>query len=293
MVRGREDFDVLQAAAGLAEEHTLAAAEFFLGWFGPVLVDPLDPAPGDPGQQIGITLHSLPGQLVFHPGQGLLGGVVPDLLQGQGDDGRGPGRHSPCRDGGREHGPFRRLDVPADPGPRKHRLGEAEAAAGLGDADPQPVAEELGRVPAPVISRIPGQPRHSGPHDCRLWFGPLRRHSGSGTGDPPVTPGRPAHRPLYCRRLVSPARDPPGRRAGPRTRPGSRSRRSLPPGAFHGPGRDHLQKFKAPGSFLDPGGEISSRPKIQQRGVPNRPRTQTLQQLNAPGQITGATAVGR
>ena len=74
---------------------------------------------------------------------------------------------------------------------------------------------------------------------------------------------------------------------------GSRSRRSLPPGAFHGPGRDHLQKFKAPGSFLDPGGEISSRPKIQQRGVRNRPRTQTLQQLNAPGQITGTTAVGR
>ncbi len=111
LVRGREDFDVLESAAGLAEEHTLAAAEFFLGRFGPVLVDPLDPAPGDPGQQIGITLHSLPGQLVFHPGHGVLGGVVPDLLQGQGDDGRGPGRHRPCRDGGGEHGPLRRLGV--------------------------------------------------------------------------------------------------------------------------------------------------------------------------------------
>ena len=49
LVRGREDFDVLEAAAGRAEEHALAAAEFFLGRFGTVLVDPLNPAPGDPG----------------------------------------------------------------------------------------------------------------------------------------------------------------------------------------------------------------------------------------------------
>ncbi len=163
LVRGREDFDVLQAAAGLAEEHALAAAEFFLGRFRPVLVDPLDPAPGDPGQEIGVVLGCGAGQGVFHPGRGVLGGVVPDPVQGQSDDGRGPGRDGPGRDGGGEFGPLRRLGVTRKPCPGQHRGREAEPAAGFGDADPQPGTEELGRVPAPVISRIrPGGVRRRG-----------------------------------------------------------------------------------------------------------------------------------
>ncbi len=52
-----------------------------------------------------------------------------------------------------------------------------------------------------------------------LGSGPSAAAAGPGPVIHPSAPARPAHRPLYCRRLVSPARDPPGRRAGPRTRP--------------------------------------------------------------------------
>ena len=154
LVRGGEDFDVLQSAAGLSQEHALAAAEFFLGRFGPVLVDRISPLPGDPGEEVGVVLGRGAGQGVFHPGGGVLVGVVPDPVQRQRDDRRGPGRHSPGHDGGGEFGPDRRLDVTGDPGSGQHRGREGDPAAGFGDADPQTGAEELGRVPGPVIRRI-------------------------------------------------------------------------------------------------------------------------------------------
>ena len=163
MVRGREDFDVLQAAAGLPEEHALPAAEFFLGRLRTVLVDRVGPAAGDPGQEVGVVLGCGAGQGVFHPGCGVPGGVVPYPVQGQRDDGRGPGRDGPGGNGGGELGPLRRLDAAHEPGPRQHRGRESDPAPRFRNANPQPRAEELGSVPAPVISRVrPGGFRPSG-----------------------------------------------------------------------------------------------------------------------------------
>ena len=42
LVGGGEDFEVVQAAAGAAEEGALAVAEFFFGGFGAVLVDEVE-----------------------------------------------------------------------------------------------------------------------------------------------------------------------------------------------------------------------------------------------------------
>ncbi len=55
LVRGREDFQVVESAAGRAEEHALAAAEFFLGRLRTVLVDRVGPAAGDPGEEVGVV----------------------------------------------------------------------------------------------------------------------------------------------------------------------------------------------------------------------------------------------
>ena len=61
-----------------------------LGGFLAVLVQRVRPAPGDPGQEVGVVLDRRPGEGMLHPG-GVLGvGDVPDPVQGKGDDGRGP-----------------------------------------------------------------------------------------------------------------------------------------------------------------------------------------------------------
>ena len=47
-----------------------------------------------------------------------------------------------------------RFGTAGEPGPRQQISREGNPAPGLRDTDPQPVPQELGRVPAPVISRI-------------------------------------------------------------------------------------------------------------------------------------------
>jgi hypothetical protein len=91
---------------------------------------------------------------VFHPGRGVFVGVVPDPLQGKGDDGRGPGCDGPGGNGGGKLGPDRRFGVAGEPGTGQQIGRESHPAPGLGDTDPQPGPEELRSVPAPVISRI-------------------------------------------------------------------------------------------------------------------------------------------
>ena len=156
-----------------------------------------------------------------------------------------------------------------EPGRGSTADARAEAAAGLGNADPQPGAEELGRVPAPVIRRIPGQPRHSGPHDRRPGFGPLRRRR---TRTVIRSPGPASHRP--CAAPRQPVAHPAAAELCPDPHCGRAA--ALTPGrpgvAVHGPGRDDC-KDSGPGSSSHPGGEISSRPKIQQRSVRQPPST--------------------
>ena len=59
---GGEDFQVVQAAAGFADECSLAVAEFFLAGFGSVLVDGVDPAFGHPVHEVGVALLGGAGQ---------------------------------------------------------------------------------------------------------------------------------------------------------------------------------------------------------------------------------------
>ena len=71
LVRGGEDFQVLQAVPGFAEEGALELAEQFLGGFGAVLVQRLGPAAADPGQEVGVVLGRGAGQGVLHRRRGL------------------------------------------------------------------------------------------------------------------------------------------------------------------------------------------------------------------------------
>ena len=61
---------------------------------------------------------------------------------------------SPARDRRTKLRPHRRLGPAGEPGPRQQISREGDPAPGLRDTDPQPVPQELGRVPAPVIHRI-------------------------------------------------------------------------------------------------------------------------------------------
>ena len=136
LVGGGEDFEVVEAAAGAAEEGALAVAEFFFGGFGAVLVDGVGPAVGDAGQEVVVVLDGSARQGVFHPRQGLCRGDVADAVQGGGDDGSGAGGDGPgCQGGGgffagRGHG------LAGDPGAGQDGGGEGEAAAGFRGADP-------------------------------------------------------------------------------------------------------------------------------------------------------------
>ena len=71
LVGGGEDFQVVQAVAGSADEGALELAEEFFGGFGAVLVEGVGPAAGDPGQEVGVVLGRGAGQGVFHPGRRL------------------------------------------------------------------------------------------------------------------------------------------------------------------------------------------------------------------------------
>ncbi|MCB5283462.1 hypothetical protein BJQ89_03231 [Arthrobacter sp. ES1] len=90
--------------AGFADKGALELAEQFFGGFGTVLINRIGPASGHAGQEVRVVLRGGAGQGVLH----LLGGrgiaEVPDPVQGQGDDGRGPG---PDFAGGHDGAEFR------------------------------------------------------------------------------------------------------------------------------------------------------------------------------------------
>jgi len=52
LIGGGEDFQVLETVPGSADERSLELAEEFFGGFGAVLVQAVDPAACDPGQEI-------------------------------------------------------------------------------------------------------------------------------------------------------------------------------------------------------------------------------------------------
>ena len=136
LVGGGEDFEVVESAAGAAEEGALAVAEFFFGWFGAVLVDGVGPAVGDAGQEVVVVLDGSARQGVFHPRQGLCRGDVADAVQGGGDGGSGAGGDGPVCQGGGGFFAGRGHGLAGDPGARQDRGGEGEAAAGFRGADP-------------------------------------------------------------------------------------------------------------------------------------------------------------
>ena len=54
LVGGGEDFEVVQAVAGFADEGALGVAEGFFTGFGAVGVDGVGPAAGDAGEEVGV-----------------------------------------------------------------------------------------------------------------------------------------------------------------------------------------------------------------------------------------------
>ena len=127
---GREDLQVLESVAGFADEGALELAQEFLGGLGAVLVQRVGPAPGDPGQEVRVVLGRGAGQGVFHPGGGLGVADVPDPVQGQGDDGRGPGRDLAGGDGGAEFPVHGRQRFAGESLPRQQAPGQGRAGGG-------------------------------------------------------------------------------------------------------------------------------------------------------------------
>ncbi|GIU54989.1 hypothetical protein NicSoilC12_07380 [Arthrobacter sp. NicSoilC12] len=273
LVRDGEDFQVLQAVPGFAEEGALELAELFLGGLGAVLVQRLGPAAGDPGQEVGVVLGRGAGQGVLHRRRGLGVAAVSDPVQGERDEGRGPGGDVAGRDGGSElrvHG----RDGPAGESlPGQQRAGQAEPAPGLRGADPQPRPQELHRVPVPVIqhrfrhrrltrSGASGGNRPNRPAGGSRGQGSAGRFRGSGcAGLPPGGALTPAGGPPGDR----PRRDPRGRGCG------------LLPGPVHGGRRDELQILHRAGDFLHAAGEVrrgpeSPRPRVLHRRRTHRPQ---------------------
>ena len=85
-----------------ADEGALELAQQLLGGLGPVLVHRVRPAPRDPDQEVGIVPGRGARQGVLHPGRGVRVAGVPDPVQGERDDRRGPGGDFPGGDGGAE-----------------------------------------------------------------------------------------------------------------------------------------------------------------------------------------------
>jgi hypothetical protein len=92
LVGGGEDFEVVEAVAGFADECALGVAECFFCWFGAVGVDGVGPAAGDAGEEVGVCGRGRAGEVLFDPGQRGGGGVVVEPVQGA-DDGPGAGRY--------------------------------------------------------------------------------------------------------------------------------------------------------------------------------------------------------
>jgi hypothetical protein len=93
LVGGGEDFEVVQAVAGFADECALGVAEGFFAGFGAVGVDGVGPAAGDAGEEVRVGGRCCGGEVLFDEGQFLGGGEVLEPVQGEGDDGPGAGRN--------------------------------------------------------------------------------------------------------------------------------------------------------------------------------------------------------
>ncbi len=176
---------------------------------------------------------------------------MPDPVQGERDDRRGPGRDLAGRDGGSElrvHG----RDRPAGESlPGQQRVGEAEPALGLRGADPQPRPQELHRVPVPVI-------QHRFRHRRHGHAGRPRGQGGSGRAGLPSAVA------------LAPAGGP--RRDRPRRNPGGRGG-GLLPGPVHGGRRDELQILHRAGEFLHAAGEVRRGPEAPRPRILHRRRT--------------------
>ena len=243
-----EDFHVVQSAAGRAEEGALPLAEFVFGRFGAVLVDRFSPAAGDAGEEVGVVLCGGAGQGVFHPGGGVLGGVVPDAVQREGDDRRGAGRDGPRGEGGSEFRPFWRLGVAGDPGPGKHRVRELIRRWAFADTDPEPGTQELGSVPAPIIGRR-GRDRRSWCSGLDSQGGEAGVASCGGIGSA-MRPGSVGFR--ECFGAVVPPGDPgPAAGAG-----GCCGGDGLGARAVHRAGTEDLQVLDCPRQILDLAGVL-------------------------------------
>ncbi|MDR6559262.1 hypothetical protein J2809_003640 [Arthrobacter pascens] len=299
LVGGGEDFEVVEAAAGAAEEGALAVAEFFFGWFGAVLVDGIGPAVGDAGEEVvvvfgrGVDQDGL--DLLQHGGLGDGAGFV----QGGGDDGSGAGGDGPGGQGrgggfaGRGHG------VAGDPGAREDGAGEGEAASGLADADPEPDPQELGGVPAPIIGRIESRGRHLHCGGCGQGIrGGCINPSGSFRGGtrPSVSGGAGSAAVIGTRfgagygrrRFGAPAGGPArglARRAGGVDRGDA--------GPVDRGGVEQLQLLDPARNLLGHVGEVRSLPEPSQRQLPGRGLHRRFQHRQALPQNNGAAAVGR
>ena len=118
LVRGGENFQMMQPVPGFADEDALEPAQRLLRGLGPVLVQGLDPAPGDPGQEIGVVLDRRHRQGMLHAINSLRRGHPPDPVQGHRDKRGGARGDGPFGHGCREFLP-RRREAPArnaDPG---------------------------------------------------------------------------------------------------------------------------------------------------------------------------------
>jgi hypothetical protein len=161
LVGGGADFEVVEAAAFGVEEDALAVAEVFFGRFGAVLVEGVDAAVGDAGEEVVVVFDRGQGEGVFHVGDRVGVGDVADFVQGGGDDGCGAGGDDSGGEGGGGFFAGRRHGAAGESGAGEGGVSEGEAAAGFGGADPEPGAEELGGVPGSVIGRGPGGRRMS------------------------------------------------------------------------------------------------------------------------------------
>jgi hypothetical protein len=156
LVGGGADFEVVEAAAFGVEEDALAVVEVFFGRFGAVLVEGVDAAVGDAGEEVVVVFDRGQGEGVFHVGDRAGVGDVADFVQGGGDDGCGAGGDDSGGEGGGGFFAGRRHGAAGESGAGECGVSEGKSAAGFGGADPEPGAEELGGVPGSVIGRGPG-----------------------------------------------------------------------------------------------------------------------------------------
>ena len=225
---GGEDFEVVEAVFGFAEEGALGVAEFFFGGFGAVRVQGIGPATGETGEEVGVVLFRDLGEVLLEGGEGFAGCGVGCFVQGEGDDGRGAGADGAGGEGFGEVFVGGADRLAGDSGPWQERGGEGEASAGFAGADAQQHAQVFG-----AASEFSGEPGTGGFRGGRPGAVAVFRAAGA------AVPGKWGD--------VAPAGGPFGRCRGGFVRPG--------PEPVQLSGRDDLEVVDRPGDFLDAGRE--------------------------------------